>query len=169
MALVVCVVLFVAWMAGGDLRNQTAGLREPVTQASMFSRIQVARDSIQLVKQRPILGWGLGAFPIVYPQVATWYSDFVINAAHDDYLQLLVETGVAGLALVLLFLILVFRAGIDQLLDAPGGIVSAALLGCFGLLLHSFTDFNLHVPANAAIFFALCGLICSAADPSLTT
>jgi hypothetical protein len=34
----------------------------------------------------------------------------------------------------------------------------AALLGCSALLLHSLVDFNLHVPANAAVFYALCAL-----------
>jgi hypothetical protein len=31
----------------------------------------------------------------------------------------------------------------------------AALIGCTGLLIHSLSDFNLQIPANAALFFAL--------------
>jgi O-antigen ligase len=76
----------------------------------------------------------------------------------------LVETGVIGLALFLLFLGFVFRAGVQRMLHEPASVVSAASLGCSGLLLHSFTDFNLHVAANAAIFFALCGVICTASE-----
>ena len=34
----------------------------------------------------------------------------------------------------------------------------AALLGIFGILAHSFVDFNLQIPANAALFYALCGI-----------
>jgi hypothetical protein len=44
----------------------------------------------------------------------------------------------------------------------PDTSVGTALMGCTGLLLHSFTDFSLHVPANAAIFCSLCGMICAA-------
>jgi hypothetical protein len=32
------------------------------------------------------------------------------------------------------------------------------MLGLVGLLAHSFTDFNLQIPANALIFFAFCGI-----------
>ncbi len=43
-----------------------------------------------------------------------------------------------------------------------GGAVSlAALLGCTGILFHSFVDFNLQIPANAALFYVLCGLAAS--------
>jgi hypothetical protein len=34
----------------------------------------------------------------------------------------------------------------------------AAFVGCCGLLIHSFLDFNLHVPANAALFYVLCAI-----------
>jgi len=36
-----------------------------------------------------------------------------------------------------------------------------AALGCCGMLVHSFFDFNLHIPANAAWFAVLAGLACS--------
>jgi fumarate reductase subunit D len=33
-----------------------------------------------------------------------------------------------------------------------------ALVGCVGLLIHSFADFNLHIPANALLFYLLAGI-----------
>jgi len=42
----------------------------------------------------------------------------------------------------------------------------AALLGCTGILFHSFVDFNLHIPANAALFYTLAGLSASELSPS---
>ena len=33
-----------------------------------------------------------------------------------------------------------------------------AAVGCCGLLVHSFFDFNLHIPANAAWFAVLAGM-----------
>jgi len=38
----------------------------------------------------------------------------------------------------------------------------AALLGCVGVLVHSFFDFNLQIPANAALFYVLCALAAGA-------
>jgi len=39
-----------------------------------------------------------------------------------------------------------------------GWIRLGAAIGCCGLLLHSFFDFNLHIPANAAWFATLAAL-----------
>jgi hypothetical protein len=42
--------------------------------------------------------------------------------------------------------------------DPNGGVALAALLGVTGILVHSFVDFNLQIPANAALFYTLCTL-----------
>jgi len=42
-----------------------------------------------------------------------------------------------------------------------GAVSLAALLGCSGILFHSFVDFNLQIPANAALFYVLCALAAS--------
>ncbi len=36
------------------------------------------------------------------------------------------------------------------------------MLGCVGILVHSFLDFNLQIPANAALFYVLCAIAASA-------
>jgi hypothetical protein len=94
----------------------------------------------------------------------TWYRE-----AHNDYLQLLVEMGMAGFATMLWFLWLLFRNGLRKLRDGPssvnGGLALATLLGCTGILVHSFVDFNLQVPANAALFYVFAALAASAPLP----
>ncbi|MGC2196652.1 MAG: hypothetical protein WA628_18405, partial [Terriglobales bacterium] len=42
-----------------------------------------------------------------------------------------------------------------------GALSLAALLGCTGILFHSFVDFNMQIPANAALFYVLCALAAS--------
>ena len=151
----------VVWIAGEAVLSQAKLVRNPRSDTSLLNRSQIARDSWQLIKQKPLLGWGLATFPTVYPQEQSWYTDVEVNAAHDDYLQLLLETGIVGSVLIVFFLAAVFYAGLQRIFRTGSNSVSAALLGCSGLMLHSFTDFNLHVPANAAMFFALCGMICA--------
>jgi O-antigen ligase len=115
--------------------------------------------------KRPIAGWGLGTFPTVYPSFRSFYTNLFVNEAHNDYAQLLVETGLIGFGLMLWFLVCLYRHGLPTSrrweFKWDRAVSLASLLGCTGILLHSFVDFNLQIPANAAMFYALCGLAAS--------
>ena len=103
--------------------------------------------------------------PVVYPQFRSFYTNVVVNRAHDDYLQLLAEMGALGFATMLWFLVVLYRNGIKKLdnwaMNISGAISLAALLGCAGILVHGFVDSNLQIPANAALFYVLCVLAAS--------
>jgi O-antigen ligase len=128
-------------------------------------RLAITKDSLRMFSQRPILGWGLGTFPTIYPTYRSFYTNLFVNEAHNDYVQLLVETGLLGFALMLWFLVRLYRHGLPTSrrweFHWDAAVSLAALLGCTGMLLHSFVDFNLHIPANAALFYVLCGLAAS--------
>ncbi len=62
-----------------------------------------------MFSHRPVWGWGLGTFPTVYPGYRSFYTNLFINEAHNDYAQLLVETGLLGFGLTLWFLVSLYR------------------------------------------------------------
>jgi O-antigen ligase len=128
-------------------------------------RLKITKDCLRMFAHRPVLGWGLGTFPTVYPSYRTFYTNLFVNEAHNDYAQLLVETGSLGFGLMLWFLVRLYRSGWPTSrrweFKWDGAVSLAALLGCTGLLLHSLVDFNLQIPANAALFYVLCGLAAS--------
>ena len=72
----------------------------------------------------------------------------------------------AGFSIAIWFLVLVFRQAAGKRKNwtetASGAMTVAALLGCVGILVHSFLDFNLQIPANAALFYVLCAIAASA-------
>ena len=74
----------------------------------------------------------------------------------------MLETGLAGFAVAVWFLVVLYREGLHHLrkarFSATEALCTAALAGCTGLLVHSFPDFNLHIPANAALFYVLCAM-----------
>ncbi len=166
-AFLAVVIGFLVWMGGNELTQRLisihSGAREEINGGARFT---IDRDCLRMLVKRPILGWGLGAFPIVYPEFRSFYTTFFVNQAHNDYLQLLVETGLAGFSIAVWFLVLVFRQAAGKLKDwtetASGAMTMAALLGCVGILVHSFLDFNLQIPANAALFYVLCAIAASA-------
>ena len=161
------VIVFLVWMGGNELTQRLISIHsEAREEISGGIRLTIDRDCLRMFIKKPILGWGLGTFPIVYPEFRSFYTTFFVNQAHNDYLQLLVETGVAGFSIAAWFLVLVFLRAAGKLKNwtetASGALTVAALLGCVGILVHSFLDFNLQIPANAALFYVLCAIAASA-------
>jgi O-antigen ligase len=122
----------------------------------------IVKDSWKMWTARPLMGWGLGNFPEVYPQYRSFYTNLFVNQAHNDYVQLLVEMGAIGFAIMLWFLGRMFYGAAVKLgnwaSNINGAMALAAMLGCTGILIHSLVDFNLQIPANAALFYVLCTL-----------
>ncbi len=165
-AFLAMVIVFLVWMGGNELTRRLTSIHSEVREEiSGGVRVTIDRDCLHMLLKRPLLGWGLGTFPIVYPEFRSFYTTFFVNQAHNDYLQLLVETGLAGFSIAVWFLVLVFRRAAGKLENwtetASGALTVAALLGCVGILVHSFLDFNLQVPANAALFYVLCAIAAS--------
>lgn len=160
-AFLVVVVGMLTWLGGGELTSRIASVRPDVrSDVSGAMRLDIDRDGLQMFARKPVLGYGLGVFPTIYPQYRSFYTNVFVNQAHNDYVQLLVEAGALGFAVMLWFLGISFYGGIKKLnnwsKDPNGSVALAALLGITGILVHSFVDFNLQIPANAALFYVLC-------------
>lgn len=145
----------VGWLATGQLLERFSNLEDSM-------RLAITRDGLRMFSDHLALGTGLGTFPTIYPQYRSFATDQFVNQAHNDVVQLMVETGLPGLLLVVWFLVVVYKQG---LVKAQGWVASwkgaaslAALTGITGLLVHSLSDFNLRIPSNALFFCILCGL-----------
>ena len=162
----VITVALLLWIGGMELTKRVSTIgTEAKQELSGGLRWTIDKDGIRMLAHKPILGWGLGTFPVAYPQFRTFYTSFFINDAHNDYLQFAVETGVAGLALIVWFVFATYKGAFQKLADWPndinGAVTLACLLGCTGILVHSLVDFNLQIPANAAWFYVLCAVAAS--------
>jgi O-antigen ligase len=162
-AFVVVVIGMLIWLGGAELTQRIASIHsEASKELSGSTRVNMDSDALKMFLHRPVLGFGLATFPDAYPEFRSFYTDFIVNAAHNDYLQLLVEMGALGFASMVWFLIVVYRRGISKITNWPedknGAVALAALLGVTGVLVHSLVDFNLHIPANAALFYVLCAI-----------
>ena len=129
-------------------------------------RKNMTLDSLRMWRDHPILGVGLGDFETAYPRYQSFPTDVWIDHAHNDYAEAVAETGLVGALLILsalaLFLRLAFRDWGQPLRSQRSWIRLGAAIGCCGLLVHSFLDFNLHIPANAAWFAVLAGIATTA-------
>jgi O-antigen ligase len=153
------------WIGGAELSKRIATVTSSHSEITSDVRTFINRDGLKMFLKKPVLGWGLGTFPVVYPQFRSFYTNFFVNQAHNDYLQLLVETGLLGFATMLWFLWTLYSHAIRKLKNWPGEISGAVALSCVlglsGILVHSAVDFNLQIPANAALFYVLCTIAAS--------
>jgi O-antigen ligase len=110
----------------------------------------------------PVAGTGLGTFADVYPAYETVPLEGRLLHAHNDYLENLSDLGLAGFALLLGtvlfltvdgFLVWSKRRQLQIKSLGMGGFVAVA-----AILVHSLTDFNLHIPANTLLFAVVLGL-----------
>lgn len=162
-AITACVAFIVlaglfAFMKGVTI-ERLATMRSPQVAELAGLRVDVLRDSRAMLAERPVLGWGLGTFEHVYPQFRSFYTNHVVQHAHNDYLEFLLETGIAGFVTVLWFVLVLVRSGWKKLPQWKTGFTGvvkiAAMAGCIGILVHSVMGFNLQVTSNAAWFYVL--------------
>ena len=125
-------------------------------------RLDISASIMPMAEARLISGFGAGTFETVY----TGYAGPEIRAdydhAHNDYLQFLSEFGLIGMVLLALFVIYSLWQSLKALWRRESyyrsGVGFGASMGIIALMIHSFTDFNLQIPANAATFIVLCAI-----------
>lgn len=108
-------------------------------------------------------GSGVGTFVHVFPRFqSTSFSGTYVNNAHNDYLEWLMEGGLVALVLLIAFAVFYVIKWAKLLRQhdwkTTQFIQVGAGIGVFAMILHSFLDFNLHIPANQIYFAFLAGL-----------
>lgn len=155
---IACVVL------AGALWVDPSGLVQGFeTRGVRGSRLELWADALKMFPRFPILGSGLNSFGTAYLAYQTiWKMDWY-GEVHNDYLQVLLDMGLAGAGLTGALLLVLFRAASRAARRSP---LDAGFLG--GLLasaFHNLVDFNWQIPANAATFVALAAVAVRGAEP----
>jgi O-antigen ligase/tetratricopeptide (TPR) repeat protein len=153
-------VLALLLVVGFDVvYDRLATLREA---RAYEGRWEMTAATLRAWSHYPIWGTGLGTHEFVFPMFDTAVTPVLAAHADNDYAQLLEEMGVAGAAMVAVFVIGVAALAV-RLARRGKTASSAAVYGiAFGLVavaIHSASDFGQRVPANFSLSAALCGLL----------
>jgi O-antigen ligase len=149
------------WIGLDPVLARFEQLREP-GYLQLEGRIAIWKDALPLVRNHPLVGTGLGTFGMVFRHYQTERVGNYVDHAHNDYLELASDTGLIGAALLFLPIFLLLIRMMISFLDDPRRYRRSVTLGCIGstvaILIHSVTDFNLQIPANALIFSVVLGI-----------
>jgi O-antigen ligase len=120
------------------------------------SRLELWADMLPLARDFPVFGAGFNAFGTAYVRYQTVWRREWIGEAHNEYLQLLFDLGLLGVALAAPLLWLMFGRAAAAARRAP---LELGVLGALlALAFHALVDFNWQIPANAATYVALAGI-----------
>jgi O-antigen ligase len=132
---------------------------QETTQADLEERVEPTVYAGDMARDYPLVGSGPGSFYSAFTRYRGPGIKAYFDHAHNDYTQILVESGVIGAVLVgslpvwaLVLGVLALSRRRDPL---ARGFAFAVLMGVSALALHSTVDFNLQIPANALAFVVL--------------
>ena len=144
-----------------------------LTQDSSYKRrIAIWKFTVLMIKDRPLLGSGLGTFKyniLRYQaeffdqgQNRTIYPYGFAEKAHNEYLQLWTELGIIGLSIFIWLMVIYFNYGIKMLQKTRDDYKRGILIGLMGavvaILVDSLFGFPFHLPASIILFWIVLGL-----------
>jgi O-antigen ligase len=160
--------LLVSWLGVRQVLDRFSSLQS--LEVTSGKRASMRQDTWRIFLDHPGVGTGLGTIQTVFPAYETLYDGKIVNHSHNDYLEALAETGVAGGVCCVWFIGVLFYRSLRQVLQLDKSFAAAlhlsGLVACIGLLVHSFVDFNLHIPANALLFLLMAHLATGEIRPS---
>ncbi len=138
------------------MAERLRGLEHEVETGRENIRLVLARATLDMIQDRPVLGWGAGSYGYCLPGYQVRYPEICVardshkrmffEHAHDDYLEFLAEYGVAGCSLLLACAVAclfpLVRLRFWQ--NAPMAILT---LGCLVTMVHATFDFPFFNPA----------------------
>lgn len=162
---IVAAIVCLAILTGTGLRAELSGgdTSSFVTRTEMWSR------TASLVADSFPFGTGVGSFPSVY--VLTEDPRAIgltyINHAHNDFLELILETGLAGLLLLCASLVWWLMTAFKVWLSPSSGQFSrAATIASGALILHGLVDYPMRTGALSAVMAACLGMMAIAQSQS---
>ncbi len=133
-------------------------------------RWRVWNYMLSAVRDFPLWGSGYATFPYVEPLYRNSAEglDLFWDYAHNEYLQMLIEGGIIGLTLMLLAIVFLYHAAVKALrhyVDRPAaGLVLGAVFALTTVVVHSFVEFGLHMPAITCLVTVVCAQLVGIAD-----
>ncbi|MDD5488141.1 MAG: O-antigen ligase family protein [Candidatus Omnitrophica bacterium] len=118
-------------------------------------RLDIWKAGFLMVKDSPVIGCGLNTFTARLQEHSMYSNQY----AHNCYVQILAETGIAGLISFLALICVAMARAFNGLKARANGILLGLFGGMSAFLAHSFFDTQLYTIRLSILFWAMMGLI----------
>lgn len=129
------------------------------------------RDTLRMWTARPVFGVGQGLFHVNFPDYASaellaiWpQSEAIINDAHNEFLQTLAETGIAGFSFLAWLLTAFFAAALSEIRSRrkdDGALALGIFVAVSAALVQNFFSVDMRFAVSGIYLFALMGIALS--------
>ena len=121
-------------------------VEETVQEDSFRTRLLIWRGALDMIKENPLVGTGIGTFVWAFPRYRPAGLITMSHYAHNDYLHIAAEMGVLAFFIAVWMLVALLRAGTRKKDLSPETL--GCTIGVLSVALHGLVDFNFHIPAN---------------------
>lgn len=115
----------------------------------LAARRGINEASLDMIRQHPLTGWGLGTYVPVYRMFAHYDDGTYVNRAHNDWLQWTAEGGIFFSALMLIVFVWSLRPAIRSVWG----------IGVIAVCLHALVDYPFARFGVCGWYFALIGIL----------
>lgn len=159
---VLIAIVYGMWIGLNPVLSRFQALGTSTKSLEAEGRLPTWQATLGIIRHHPITGTGLGTFQYAFPHVQDFMLTYHFQHAHNDYLEILAETGWLGAILLFVPIVALLVKMIHSFITDNRRYRPAITLGCIGatlaILCHSVTDFNLHIPANALVLAVVLGI-----------
>jgi O-antigen ligase len=159
----VAVALFLLVFGPSSVYQRLSTFSDPVSDDSFRFRVQLWSDSLRLWERSPLFGTGLGTYAAAIPPYRSGPDETRAEYAESDWVQILCESGLAGIVVLGAFLFSNLRSGYREAHAARSekgqGVGHGACAAAVALVAHGLVDFNFRIPSNALLFAVLLGIL----------
>ncbi|MFB3076716.1 MAG: O-antigen ligase family protein [Lysobacterales bacterium] len=132
------------------------------TELKSEPRVWSNQNTLDMIADFPLTGSGGGSFYGIFPNYQSEELHGFHRHAHNDYLEFAAELGLPATAIlagfVLLALASAWRLQSQRRTPLYRGVGFTVTMAIFWAAIHSSTDFNLQIPANALTFIIMLAL-----------